>query len=221
MKLALYSGGSARENRGLMAEALSLLEGKRSPTVVFVPSESEDARADFRLFQKKFAGTRVKKFYCIGIDQDLSREEIQRLFSADVIFLGGGNTYYFLKHLREKKLLRRLRAYVKKGGVLMGLSAGGILMTPSIMTASVPALDSDKNEVGLKDLSALGLVPFEFSPHYYSTRAVDRDLLKYSRRLPHPIYACADGQGIIVENGSIRFIGSVNVFHNGTKYQIQ
>lgn len=220
MKLALYSGGTNKENRTLVKEALSLIEGK-NPSVAFVPVHGEDAEDEFRAFRRQFAGSHVKDFRCVPIDGPLTAKQEKSLFSADAIFLGGGNTYYFLKHLKARKLMPKFRAFVKRGGVLMGLSAGSILMTPSIMTAAVPVVDSDDNEVGLTDMKALGLVPFEFSPHYYESKVVDKELKEYSKSLPHPIYACADGQGIIVRNGTIHFVGQVSVFHNGAKYRIQ
>jgi dipeptidase E len=221
MKLVLYSGGTGKDNKALVREGTELLRHKELPVITFIPVEGDDAAHDFKVFQGKFRDLKVGKFQCIPIDRRLSAKAKKALFSSDAIFLGGGNTYYFLKHLRENKLLPRLRAFVKRGGVLMGLSAGSIVMTPSIMTAAVPVVDSDENEVGLTDLKALGLVPFEFSPHYYRSKVVDRELKDYSKSLPHPIYACKDGQGIVVENGKIRFIGRVNVFHRGEKYTIQ
>ncbi len=220
MKLVLYSGGSGRENRLLAEEVSTLLQEKRSPVLTFVPASSEYAAEDFREF-RSFPFPGVKKQRCIAIDKALSKEEEKELFSSDAIFLGGGNTFYFLQSMREHKLLPKFREYVKKGGILLGLSAGSILMTPNIMMAALPKADSDDNDVGLKNFSALGLVPFEFAPHYSPSAKRDEELKKYSKKLSHPLYACADGQGIVVKDGAIHFVGKVSVFHQGLKYRIQ
>jgi dipeptidase E len=220
MNLIFYSGGGTRENRVLAREVIASLEGKRNPVIAFVPADAESAEADFSAFKKGFSRTVIKRFRCIPVDRSLSEKAENALLSADAIFLGGGNTFYFLNNLRKRKLLPKLRRFAKNGGLLMGLSAGSILMTPSIMTAAVPAMDSDDNEIGLRNLSALKLVPFEFSPHYYHSREADRELKNYSKSLPHPIYACADGEGIVVKNGAIHFIGRVAVFRNGAKYRM-
>lgn len=217
MNLIFYSGGNTRENRRLAREVATALAGKSGPVVAFVPSEGDSADEDYRAFKRGLVGQGIKRFRCIPVDRPLSARQQEELLSADAIFLGGGNTYYFLHHLRKQKLLAKLRNYAKKGGVLMGLSAGSILMTPSIMTAAVPSVDCDDNDIGLKDLRAMKLVPFEFSPHYYRSAAVDRELKEYSKTLPHPIYACKDGQGVVVKNGAIHFVGRVAVFHRGTK----
>lgn len=217
MNLIFYSGGNTRENRPLAKEVAAALAGKAGAVVAFVPSEGDSADEDYRAFKRGLKGHGIKKFRCIAVDKPLSASRQKELLEADAIFLGGGNTYYFLHHLRKQKLLAKLKAYAKKGGLLMGLSAGSILMTPSIMTAAVPSEDSDDNDIGLKDLRAMKLVPFEFSPHYYRSAKVDRELKEYSKTLPHPIYACKDGQGVVVKDGAIHFIGRVAVFRKGTK----
>ncbi|MGZ3655687.1 MAG: Type 1 glutamine amidotransferase-like domain-containing protein [Bdellovibrionota bacterium] len=221
MKLVLYSGGFSKDNQALAMEVGDLLRHQRQPLVTFVPGNSEDADCDFRDFKRTMAPSNLKRFLCIPVDQPLSGEDEAALLASDAIFLGGGNTFYLLHHLRERKLLGKLRAYVRDGGLLMGLSAGSILMTPNVMTAEVPSLDSDENEVGLKDYSALDLVPFEFSPHYRPNRKGDAELLSHSKRSKRPIYACADGEGIVVRDGTIRFVGRVTVFHRGHKYNLQ
>ncbi len=221
MKLVLYSGGFSKDNQALALETGDLLRGRRQPLVAFIPGCSEDADCDFRDFKRTMAPSGLKRFLCIPVDQPLTGEDEAALLASEAIFLGGGNTFYLLHHLREKKLLGKLRAYVRDGGILMGLSAGSILMTPNVMTAEVPSLDSDENFVGLRDYSALGLVPFEFSPHYRASRKVDQELLNHSKRSKNPIYACADGEGIVVRDGTIRFVGRVTVFHRGHKYNLQ
>jgi dipeptidase E len=222
MRLVLYSGGYSEENQALASEVGELLRRHRSPRISFIPGCSIDAEDDFREFQECLAGVAGRKqFQCIPVDQALPAQQEAKLFSSDAIFIGGGNTFYILHHLKKRRLLAKLRAFVREEGVLMGLSAGSILMTPNVMTAKVPALDCDDNEVGLKDLRALALVPFEFSPHYRSHRKADAELLAYSRTVAHPIYACADGAGIVVRENALRFVGRVVVFHGGFRYLMQ
>ena len=220
MKLVLYSGGYGRENQALASQVAKLLRqpGKRAPVITFVPNCSEDAEPDFRDCQRQLAGIGRAEFQCIAIDRALSREEEETLFSSDGIFLGGGNTFYLLHSLKEQRLLSKFRAFVARGGVLMGLSAGSIVLTPSVETAQVPSFEADDNDVGLTNLKALDLVPFEFSPHYQPNKKADAELLSHSRKVKRPIYACADGEGIVVRDGAIHFVGNVTVFHRGQKY---
>ncbi len=221
LNLVLYSGGGHGENLSLSRQVASLLESKASPLVTFIPADGGDAQSDFKAFKKTFAGTNCKRFQCIAVDKTLSREEARALFSGDAIFLGGGNTFYFLHHLRTRRLLPRLRAFARRGGLLMGLSAGSIILTPTINLAAVPALDADDNDIGLRRLGALGLVPFEFSPHYEASAEVDSELRAYSSTREYPVYAAQDGAGVVVKNGKIKIVGRVSKFHRGRKIRMQ
>jgi len=108
----------------------------------------------------------------------------------------------------------------KKGGVLASLSAGAIILTPNIGTAGPPLLDPDKNDVKLKNLRALGLVRFEFYPHYTSTPKTNQAILQYSRNTKNPIFACPDGSGITINENRMTFIGNVLMFAGGKKVGI-
>lgn len=219
MNLVLFSGGSLRENRALRHELGAMLEGKNNPLLAFVPADGVHP-ADYRDCKRRFAALGIRRFRQIPLDKGWTARKERTLLSADVIFLGGGNTYYFLKHLRARGLISKLKAYAKNGGILLGLSAGSILMTPTVGTAAVPSLDCDENFVGLRARSGMGLVPFEFSPHYRRSRKGDGELRRYSKGVAHPVYACADGAGIVVRDGELKFVGAVSVFRRGRKSRV-
>ncbi len=223
MKLVFYSGGSLKENAELDREFLRLFGNgrkKRLPKITYIPSSSEDLAEDFREFAEQYRRLGVKEIECLPVDRELKPADLRRALASDAIYLGGGNTFYFLHHLRRTKMLSKLKLFVKQGGVLMGLSAGGIMMTPSIKTAEVPSMEADENEVHLKDYRSIALVDFEFSPHYTGERRSDLELKKYSKRVKRPVYACDDGTGIIVNNGKLTFVGKVQAFINGEKIRV-
>ena len=94
----------------------------------------------------------------------IARSAKTTLLASDVIYLSGGNTYYFLHHLRRSGPIPVLREFVARGGVLAGLSAGAILMTPHIGLAGYPSFDRDENDVGLRNEASLALVDFALPP---------------------------------------------------------
>ena len=116
--------------------------------------------------------------------------------------------------------MKELKKFVDRGGVLGGLSAGAIMMTPSIATASFPDFDRDENDVGIRNLNALNLMPFEFFPHYLNSRKYIEELNEHSILSSIPLYACPDGSGIIVENHQLRFVGRTWCFHNGQRFKL-
>lgn len=217
MKLVFYSGGHASDNLALDKNLISLVD-KKKIRLTFIPSCSYHSNEDYQEVIEQFKAHGVKKFLKLNIDQNFSETLKKAAFDSDIIHLGGGNTYYFLKHLKKTGLLKELRSWVKNGGILTGLSAGAIMMTKKIETAGFPSFDKDENEEDLKNLSAMQLVDFEFFPHYKNSKRYDEELSKYSESLNVPIYACPDGSGIMVVGDEMRFIGRAACFFQGKKH---
>jgi dipeptidase E len=219
MKLVFFSGGFERENKKLN-QSLVELTGKSNPRITYIPASSYGSEIEFREFVKRFRKFNVTKFLHFAVDIPFDRILFEEAFKSDAIFLSGGNTFYFLEHLRKKNLLRELKAFVARGGVLAGLSAGAIIMTPNINTAGFPAFDCDENEEGLLDWKSLGLVKFEFFPHYVNSRRYSIELSSYTELSKYPLYASRDGSGIIVEGSDIKFIGEHHCFIKGQCFKI-
>ena len=221
MKLVFYAGGCHNANEELDIEAVRLLrENSRNPLLTYIPSDSRKKNHYFEEFKRYWRKYGIRKIEPFAADDHFSSSELKRALSSDGIFLSGGNTYYFVKSLRERGMFSRLREYVKKDGVLMGLSAGAIIMTPSIATAGIPVEDSDENYVELENLKSLALVKFEFAPHFTNRKRVCSELLKHSKQFKGPIYAAPDGSGIVVNEHRTTFVGKIACFFQGKKMPI-
>jgi dipeptidase E len=219
MKIVLYSGGSEKENRFLNKRALQLT-GADVPKLTFIPSSSYDAEEDFKYFVDEFSRLGVQRFMHFCVDTPFTKTMLSEVLKSDLIFLGGGNTFYFLKHLKKHKMFDHFKKFLKRGGVLCGLSAGAIVLTPHVHTASFPHFDRDENPWDMKNLSAMRLVNFEFFPHYKNSQRYDAELKHHSKKSNLPLYACADGGGIIIEKEGLTFCGKAHVFYQGKKFTI-
>ena len=219
MKIVLYSGGTEEENYFLNQKALELT-GVKSPKLTFIPSSSYDAENDFKFFVDEFSAFGVTRFMHFCVDIPFTKTLLSEVFKSDLIFLGGGNTFYFLKYLKKAGMAPHLSKFLKKGGVLCGLSAGAIVLTPHVHTASFPHFDRDENPWDMKNLSAMKMVNFEFFPHYKNSKRYDAELIHHSKNTKIPLYACADGGGIIVEDERISFCGKSYQFFRGKKLTV-
>lgn len=219
MNLVFYSGGDESDNIELDMEAIKLT-GKESPSITYIPSCSYESEIYFNEFIRHYRRFGISRFIHFPVDTDYDDTIMNEAFSSDIIHLAGGNTYYFLNYLRKKKILSELKRFVKQGGVLTGLSAGSIIMTPNIDTAGFPEFDKDDNDDGITNLKSMGLVNFEFFPHYRNSKRYDRELLLHSKRINRPLYACPDGSGIVVEKKDIRFLGKCFRFYKGQKEKV-
>lgn len=217
MNLVFYGGGDAEDNTYLDEQMFSLLKKKNNIQMTFIPSSSYLSDYEFDEFIKQYKKFKVKKFLKLDIDEHFSRSMQEAVLKSDIIFLGGGNTYYFLFWLRKTKFLQLLSQWVRNGGILSGLSAGAIIMTRNIHLAGIPDFDRDINEDNMKNFKAMNLSRFEFFPHYRNSKRYDQALLEYSRDKQHPIYASKDGSGVILSENELRFIGNNYCFFDGKK----
>lgn len=220
MKLVFYGGGDDEDNCDLDRILLEM-SGTARPLITYIPSCSYESEDYFRDFVKQYEKFRVKRILNFPIDINIEPILMREVFKSDIIHLSGGNTFYFLHCLRKAKLLGELKKFVRRGGILTGLSAGGILMTPNIETAAFPSFDRDDNEDNLKNLNSLGLVKFFFFPHYRNSKRYDDELIRYSRTANLPVYAVPDGAGIIVNGEDLIFHKKVYCFYKNQKIQMR
>ncbi len=219
MKLFLYSGGGPKENKALDRRLIHMA-GPIPPRMAYVPYSYYESELHFREFVAQYRPYGVERFIQFPIDVPVGTALKREAFACEIMHLSGGNTFYFLKSLRKSGLIGEFRRFISRGGILTGLSAGAILMTPDIQTAGMPHFDRDENEENLKDLRALNLVDFHFFPHYRNSRRYDDEMRKFSRRCKGPLYACPDGAGIIVEQKHLSFVGKTFAFVKGHKYSV-
>jgi dipeptidase E len=229
-RLVLYSGGQEKRN-SLIHEALLGLASRRPSRkrrsgirMSYVPYVDEGAKPFYQRFVRRFRSYGATHFEYVAPDNPellgqgrAWRQAERALLASDIIYLAGGNTFTYLHHLRRSGLLAVLTRFAAGGGVVAGLSAGGILMTPNIGLAGYPPFDRDENEVGLSTRAekSLGLVNFEFFPHYRQSPRYRDALRSYSKRTGVPVYACRDGSGIVIEGDCFTAHGEIWLFDRG------
>lgn len=81
----------------------------------------------------------------------------------DVIYVCGGNTFVYLDRIRKTGLAKFIIDAVESNrSIYVGVSAGSIVAGPDIAIAG----DEDSNDIGLADLTGLGLTNHVIYPHY-------------------------------------------------------
>lgn len=230
LRLVLYSGGQQRSNHAIHREVARLAEvrraerkgsGKNRPlTLIYIPYMADGSETYFSRAIRRYSAAGIERYFILEPDTRPGRAELELLQTSDVVYLAGGNTYEFLSLLRKSGLIKPLRHFARSGGVLAGLSAGAILMTPTIGLAGVPRFDADENTPRLRDLTALALLPFEFSPHEADSVARKEQLLEYSTKNPAPILAVRDGGGVVIEQGDIKILGRARLYSNGERWTL-
>ena len=214
MKAVFYGGGYYSDNLDLHREVFRLADVKK-PRITYIPSSSDYGLIDFADFVKSFKRVGNPSFVYLPIDIENSPRLQSEALKSEVIYLSGGNTFAFLRDLRRKKLVSALRDRATRGTVMAGLSAGGILLSPNIRTASFPTWDCDENYVNLRRLEALSLSKFEFFPHYTNSVRYRAELVAHSRATKNPLIAAADGAGLVLSGEKLSMIGKCTQFQRG------
>ncbi len=210
-RLVLYSEQILPETEKVDQELAALL-GKSNPKIGYIPSSADPQRKYYEERRVYYARLGMTLSTYFELDAAYDPNRLEALLACDAIHLTGGNTYYFLHWLRKRGMLAPLRQYVARDGVLIGVSAGAILMTPDIATA---ALCGDEPLEGETDIAALHLVDFAFVPHFGEIPADLVALQAYSQSRQVDVYACRHGDGLVVEDDQVKCIGDVTAIVNG------
>lgn len=190
-------GGFSMEPRNPRLDRwlLSLTRRRRNPRVLFVPTASGDAKDYIERFYRAF-----RQFQCRPAHLSLfnrTETDLRRtIVSADLIYVGGGNTANMLAVWRVHGVDLALKEAWQSGVVLCGVSAGAICWFRGGVT--------DSFGVDLQPLrSAWGLLPGSFCPHYDGeTRRPAFHQFISDRKLPSG-YAADDGAAILFEEGKV------------------
>jgi dipeptidase E len=178
------------------------LTGKKQPRLLFIPTASSDSELYWQRVQIHFgARLKCKTDVLFLIKERPSRQEIRRkIMSADVIYVGGGNTLLMMRVWRRLGVDQTLKRAYARGTVLSGISAGAICWFESGHSDSMSFYNPKKWKY--INVRGLGLLRGIHCPHYNSmTRSIPRR--KHFREMIQAI----GGVGVAIENNcAIMFV---------------
>ena len=207
MKLFLTSAGLRNEK---IIEAFNSLVGlpKEKIKIAFIPTAANVEEGDKGWLIDDYSNLKKQNYESIDIvDISAVSKEIwkPRLELANVLFLGGGNTFH-LMHWIKKSGLENLFPELLKTRVYAGISAGSCIAGPTIYN-SVQNLFGEKYD--LKIDKGLGLVDFQFIPHLnseYFPKIREQYLEKAAKDLTEPVYAVDDNTAIVVNENKLEVV---------------
>ena len=142
------------------------LTKKRNPKLLFIPTASSDSEEYWRHVQEYFGGVlKCRTDVLFLIKERPSREEIRKkILSADIIYVGGGNTLLMMRVWRRLGVDQLLRSAYANGTVLSGISAGSICWFDSGHSDSM-SFYNPRSWKYIK-VRGLGLIHGIHCPHY-------------------------------------------------------
>lgn len=203
-KVIIAIGGGEIRTRGTapIDREMIRLAKKKHPMLLFIPTASSDSDRYWKHIQEYFGEfLKCRTDVLFLIKEQPSREQILRkISSADIIYVGGGNTLLMMRIWRRLGVDHLLEAAYENGTVLAGISAGSICWFDSGHSDSMSFYNPRKWKY--INVRGLGLLKGIHCPHYNSmTRGIPR------RKHFRDMIRKAGGVGIAIENNcAIEFI---------------
>jgi dipeptidase E len=148
------------------------------------------------------------------------KDPVKAVEQAEVIVVGGGNTWKLLKSLRDNNLIDIVRNKILSGTPYIGWSAGSNMACPTIKTTN------DMAVVEPDSFKAFNLVPFQINPHYLDANPDGHAGETREQRIEEFIEVNQDvyvvglreSSMLLIDNKIIRLIGprKARIFKKGT-----
>lgn len=228
MKLFLTSTGIVDEVKkdflSVLKKSPSQLKLAFIPTAGYEPNDLSEAKEEAEISQKAddtgLIRDALNSLYDLGFEvieidiQEKSKGElVKELSNIDVIYVNAGNTYYLMDCMNRCNFKEVLDSLPNKNKILyVGSSAGSIVAGPDISVAGWHP-NWDKNLIGIKDFSGLGLTNIIIAPHFIDS---DREVFALkAKESNYPIIALNNRQAIYIDNNLVKLSGD----HEKVSYQ--
>jgi len=204
--MKLFLASIAAETAGYLKGLLN--KEPKDCKVVFIPTAADPY--DDKSFVEKDREALVNLGYNVE-DYDIKDKDetqlLEKLGTADVVFIAGGNSFYLLEKVQESGFNKVIKELVDKGTVYVGSSAGAIIVGPNI--EPIKSLDDPTKAPNLKSLAGLNFVDFIPLPHFDNEKygpKCKKVIEKYGNKFK--LVPIGDQQAVIVENDSVRMVGT-------------
>ncbi len=195
------------ENEIIDKEIVNLVK-KENPIFLFIGLASNNSDSNYdqikKYYQKLNCQTEYLKKKNIINNPDIVRNKIQR---ADIIYIGGGDTIKLLDTIKEYKIDILLKEAYEKGTILVGKSAGAILLSKKGFSDSY-ILRGEKNTYEF--IEGLDFIDVIICPHYHQDEKKTKELEKELSKEKKEVIGLENNTAIIFTDNKKRIITENN-----------
>ncbi|QQX78669.1 Type 1 glutamine amidotransferase-like domain-containing protein [Shewanella sp. KX20019] len=210
MLLALLSQPTSSNARLVISELLSRL-ATATPKIGYIASMPDPQREYYQQSQQLYAELNVEMTVYLELESEFTQQALDTLLTCDVIHLSGGDTQRFLNAIKRRQLIAPLTKFAVNGGAIVGVSAGAMVLTPSIACA---VLCGDQIKGSHAELTALNLIPFQFVPHFEIAQLKDANFNQQLKTLKSAAYLCGDDDALLLSAEQLVIFGEPRLVNN-------
>ena len=202
--ISIGGGGFTHETDENLDEFVLKKINIKNSKIGFLPTASKDDQKKIDLFYKRFENSNLELSHfslCSKIEGFKGW-----LLSKDIIYVGGGSTFYMLEIWEKNNLIEIFKEAYSKGIILSGVSAGAVCWFDWIL--------SDSKGSGLKPLRGINLISGSCTPHSSEDERINqfqKDIK--NNRLPEGI-AIDDGVAVLFIDGKATEVYSSRKNHD-------
>lgn len=200
MKLVLIGGGDSGTvpekpyNLREIDEKIVQISGKAHPRLLFIGFTIR-ANHSFGMMKKRFMELGAQCEYLSYLEFENKKTVDGKFKRADIIYIGGGNTMYFMSKMKKFGLDEKVRECAMQGKIIAGKSAGAIIIS------AFGSSDSRhyKNKNIFTCAKGLGLINLFFAPHFSNSERPN-DMARIMKNKKSLVALGVDNQCAIVIN---------------------
>ena len=191
----IFLTSTGLSSKNVYDKVKEIVDSKGFKKAVIITTASLDKEnnqySQLALSQLKSIGFNVADFY------DFENDGLKDLSEYDVIYVCGGNTFKLMKFAKDMNFDKGIESLLKKDGAYIGVSAGSLIIGPSIKIAG--EIHPDVNEVGLTDFNGFNIVDLIVFPHYSSE--FEEEIKSFETKNNIKVERITNSQAILIKDG--------------------
>ena len=188
------------ETKDIDKKIVSLTK-KDNPTLLFIGLASSYSDSYYDIIKKNYKSLGCETLYLKRKNLINNKDIVKEKFSkADIIYIGGGDTIKLLKDIKEFNLEEELKTSYERGTVLVGISAGAILLSKEGLTDSYILRGESTH---YKFIKGLNFVNISICPHFEKDINKEIELKNYLKKSKRKVYSLNDNTAIIIKDNKL------------------
>ncbi len=212
-KLVLIGGGDVgRGNTYYETDAIDKrvveLTDKANPNFLFIGLASSFSDSYYDTMKRIYKDLGCTCAYLKKKNILNNRDIVEKKISdADIIYFCGGDTIKLVNDLKEYDLVSLLKKAYDNGTILVGMSAGAIMLSKEGYSDSLKLRDeADKYTF----VEGLDFIDIAICPHYSNVVGKKEELKEDLKGTDKKVYSLDNGTALISIDNNISFISSIN-----------